>query len=311
MVIKTLLPPDHNSLSKDDQTTVMLYEKYKTLQRMCNITGLTHKMAFNKFKQKYKGEKFFPAKQSIMVTNGTEPKFSFNKWFIDHDREKYAKSNNCYSFALGDVRKEIGDQRHGLVGQQCKTNSNINPSNKIMSIESMRNKMLKLILCDVQHSWSKDAYIIKKTEVPKEGFHRMVAMFDKQSNNTRRADYHYARQTPCGMWVHKGGWYNKPKFHDSNGQLIFEPDKATWNWGTGINYNIIAGFLAVPNRSNNLIVVPPTIPKMILVNNKLKSVHTKNKKGAYKKVKKIKSLGLLRSQPHERKSKWVGLLPPW
>ena len=259
---KRPLPPGFSKMTDAEKTEKVFWPLYKDMCAMRRKTGSTQK-AFDQFKAKHGHMGFFPEGQELLNTNGTEPEFRFHMWYKHKDRDKYAKSNNCYAFALGDIRREKGDGSHGYLGQKCQSNSNVGPLNNVMTTEAMRKKMTNLILCDIRDSYSQKAYVLKdKHEVPRKGFHRMVAMFDKQSNNTRRNDYHYARETACGLFIHKSGWFQKPKFHDSNGQLIFDPEKATWNWGTGINYNIIAGWFAVPNRRTRRPVPAPARPKI-------------------------------------------------
>lgn len=227
-------------------TTHKFWPLYRSLCRLRRKTG-SSRMAMKLFRRKYGQETWFPKNQHYLPTNQSEPEFRYNFWYKDHP--ECATANNCYSYSIGAIRHQKGDGSNGYVGQACKSQSDVGPMNAPLTTRGMCKKMKELMLCDIRDSYSKEAYVLKgKNDVPKNGYHRVAVVFDKQSDKARRKDYHFLKQHACGLFSHKSGWAQLPKFHDQKGCLILDPMKASLNYGDGINYNIRCVWIACPNR---------------------------------------------------------------
>lgn len=245
------------TMNNADLTTHKFWPIYRKLVALRRQHGGNSAKAMAQFKKKHGHEPWFPKNQQFLHTNGVEPEFRYDFWYRKHP--ECATANNCYSYSSGNIRHEKGDGANGYVGQLCKSNSNVGPNNPVMTTKGMCQKMKNLILCDIRDSYSKRAYLLKNQhEVPKPGYHRMAVVFDKQSNSTRRADFHFYKNHACGLWSHKSGWYQLPKFHDAKGRLILNPMKADRNYGDGIDYNVFCTMIAVPNRRTRKPVPAPT-----------------------------------------------------
>lgn len=254
--------------SDADKTTHKFWPLYRQLCAMRRQHGGDSEKAFRQFKAKYGKQPWFPTNQQFLKVNGTEPEFRYKFWFKDHP--ECATANNCYAYALGAIRHEKGDGSNGYLGAHCakKVNKlpdnqhvegNINQGTPVKTIEDMCETTKRLILCDINKSYAKQAYLLRdEHHVPDPGFHRMAAVFDKQSDKVKRADYHYYLSHACGIFSHKSGWSQLPKFHDAKGRLILNPMKAARNYGDGINYNVACAWIAVPNRRRRKPVPAPT-----------------------------------------------------
>ena len=59
-------------------------------------------------------------------------------------------------------------------------------------------------------------------------------------------DYHYYRLNDEGYWTHKAG-YKPRSAYDANGNLIYNPEKASRNYGR-LNYSDFCGYFCVPRQ---------------------------------------------------------------
>ena len=58
-------------------------------------------------------------------------------------------------------------------------------------------------------------------------------------------DYHYYRENDDGKWTHKPG-YKPSTNYDSKNNFIFNPRKASRDYGGTLNYKDFCGYLCVP-----------------------------------------------------------------
>lgn len=60
-------------------------------------------------------------------------------------------------------------------------------------------------------------------------------------------DYHYYRLNDEGYWTHKAG-YKPSSAYDAKGKLIYNPEKASRNYGR-LNYSDFCGYFCVPRQN--------------------------------------------------------------
>lgn len=188
-------------------------------------------------------------------TNGYEPKYIpdiLNKSFA------YKETNNCLSYAIrgNNINKELV--------AQCKSKEDCNVNFEQPGAASgQRGAMRKegLRTCPVVKKLVKsdlgDDFIPSTFYKPcPKGFSKVALVVDKGT------DYHWYRQNPkkkvkidgewkhIGMWSHKDG-SNPVKDFDAKKRPIFNPQLASRDYGSDLNYEDFCGFFCV-NRTKRM-----------------------------------------------------------
>ena len=151
------------------------------------------------------------------------PKFNPEKW--NRTNNKIQEFNNCYSYAMGDLK--INRKTKQQPGALC---NSMNPLKK-------KNYNCKGLIERVQCDYPDTIFLNKNQECPCD-YYKVALFLDKTG---KKKDYHFYKENKEGFWSHKPG-KTKVSNLDASGKVITNPIFANRKYKK-YNYNENCGII--------------------------------------------------------------------
>ena len=152
------------------------------------------------------------------------PKFNPHAW--NRKKNNIQKYNNCYSYAMGDLK--LNQKKKQQPGSLCKT---MKPLKK-------KNYSCKRLIKRVQCDYADTILLSNNTEHCPCDYYKVALFLD---NKGEKRDYHFYKQNKSGYWSHKPGT-TKVTNLDSEGRKISDPINANRKYKKH-NYDENCGYL--------------------------------------------------------------------
>ena len=186
-----------------------------------------------------------PNNQKLMNINGSEIPLMREFWSMNND---LLRNNNCYAFSVMKIsisrsqKSQPGNWSRTLGGNGDNVLNNMNARAR-GTCEDLIKRALKDLPGSYILNYNQET---QECELPKRGFYRIFLMIAKNSGGNI-LDFHWARQTSSGLFVHKRGHSTTPLAVDARGKLILNPYLANWDYGE-LNYNKPCAMIACPAK---------------------------------------------------------------